>query len=597
MDFLASLVENAYKKSKYHDDHVPFKGQYYWVVSEYKSPIAKMLLKKVNKQLKKDGKEQISDSDILDDIVNSIDKEYKKLIDISTPNGILIVKLSSYFIELNINKLDHEKFIKKEKISKKICIDYSSPNAAKNLHVGHLRSTIIGDVLARLLELKGHNVHRINHLGDVGVHIGMIVHKLSTLKKTEDIEKYMKIEELSNIYTMAKKTYSEDSEFKKNAHNKTVMIQTRHASLYDINEYTETIELYNKIRNISFSAIDKLYERLNIHGLEKVPESSYGKLIPDLVKYLEENNLSKEDEGRVIVDGGGKIPLTVLKSDGGYTYDTTDLAALKYRTENYDTILYVVDNGNAQANHFNILFNFGKKAGWITKEHRVEHVGFGYVLGEDGKILRSRDGGAVKLKELLDESVIKYKKFLKESNTRHNMNVDNEENQDFVNKVAMACVKYADLSFNRLSDYKFNFKKMLSLEGDTAPYILYSLARTNSMYQKAIDEDSSIKDNIDNMIISLDSNEADIKLASWLLNLEHAVEDAYKTLKPNNISSYLYTLCKTYASWFTNTRCLEYDEDNKLKNINYSRLKLNYLTNKAIKFCLMVLGIEEIEFM
>jgi len=594
MEFITCLVENAYKKSKYYDDSVPFRGQYYWITSEYKSPIAKMLLKKVNNQLKKNGMDQVNATDILDDIINSIDTEYKKMIDIVAIKGLLIIKVSSHFIELNINKLNYNKFIKKESISKKICIDYSSPNAAKDLHVGHLRSTIIGDVLARLLELKGHDVHRVNHLGDYGVHIGMIVHKLSTLKKKEDIGKYLNIKELSNIYTMAKKTYLEDSEFKKNAHNKTILIQTHNTSLYDTKEYTETIELYNNIRDISFSAIDKLYKQLNIIGLDKVPESSYGKIIPDLLEYLKKNNLSKEDDGRIIVDGGGKIPLTVLKSDGGYTYDTTDLAALKYRTENYDTILYVVDNGNAQANHFKTLFNFGKKAGWITNKHHVEHIGFGYVLGEDGKILRSRDGGAIKLKELLDESIIKYKKFLKESKTRHDMNKDNDE---FINTVAMACVKYADLSFNRLSDYKFSFKKMLSLEGDTAPYILYSLARTNSMYKKALKEDNTIDSKINNILISLDGNEYDKKLTSWLLNLEYAVDDAYKTLKPNNISSYLYILCKIYASWFTNTRCIEYNSDDTVKTINYSRLKINYLTNKSIKFCLMILGIDEIEFM
>lgn len=333
---------------------------------------------------------------------------------------------------------------------KRVIVDFSSPNIAKEMHVGHLRSTIIGDAISRLLEFCGHDVLRLNHIGDWGTQFGMLIAHLQDKFPSYRTEK-PPLNDLQTFYKDSKVRFDNDEEFKKRAYKCVVELQGGNP------EYRQAWDI---ICSVSRTEFQKIYDRLGVTIIER-GESFYQPYMEILIKELNDGGYLEEDEGRKIMWGMTKtgIPLTMEKSGGGFTYDTSDMAAIRQRTvdEKADWIIYVTDAG--QSTHFKAIFSCAQRVGYLNlAKHRIDHVGFGLVLGEDGKKFKSRSGDTVKLIELLDEGVKRSEAKLIEKGRRDVLT--SEEFNAAKEAVAYGCIKYADLSHNRNSDYVFSFDKV-----------------------------------------------------------------------------------------------------------------------------------------
>ena len=475
--------------------------------------------------------------------------------------------------------------IEKVQPPQKVIVDFSSPNIAKEMHVGHLRSTIIGDSIARILEFRGYDVLRLNHVGDWGTQFGMLIAYLreaypNALTTADALD----LGDLVTLYKKAKARFDEDVEFKKIARNEVVKLQegvvdSRHA--------------WELLCDQSRREFQVIYDLLDIELTER-GESFYNPFLEDIVKELDERGLLEEDAGAkcVFLEGftnkdGDPLPLIVQKSDGGFNYATTDLAALKYRIneDKAERIIYVTDAG--QANHFAAVFQVAKKAGILPENVDVVHVPFGLVLGEDGKRLKTRSGETVKLKDLLDEAVQLARKDLKtrleeESRT---------ESEEFISNVAqvvgISSVKYADLSFKRTTDYVFSYDKMLSLKGNTAPYLLYAYVRPQGISRKGnVDFDCLGSDKI------VLEEESELILAKHLLQLSDVIQEVERDLLPNRLCQYLFELSQKYNQFYDCCPILQAKEPQRT-----SRLILSDLTAKTLKLGLSLLGIPVLERM
>ena len=475
--------------------------------------------------------------------------------------------------------------IEKVQPPQKVIVDFSSPNIAKEMHVGHLRSTIIGDSIARILEFRGYDVLRLNHVGDWGTQFGMLIAYLreaypNALTTADALD----LGDLVTLYKKAKARFDEDVEFKKIARNEVVKLQegvvdSRHA--------------WELLCDQSRREFQVIYDLLDIELTER-GESFYNPFLEDIVKELDERGLLEEDAGAkcVFLEGftnkdGDPLPLIVQKSDGGFNYATTDLAALKYRIneDKAERIIYVTDAG--QANHFAAVFQVAKKAGILPENVDVVHVPFGLVLGEDGKRLKTRSGETVKLKDLLDEAVQLARKDLKtrleeESRT---------ESEEFISNVAqvvgISSVKYADLSFKRTTDYVFSYDKMLSLKGNTAPYLLYAYVRPQGISRKGnVDFDCLGSDKI------VLEEESELILAKHLLQLSDVIQEVERDLLPNRLCQYLFELSQKYNQFYDRCPILQAKEPQRT-----SRLILSDLTAKTLKLGLSLLGIPVLERM
>lgn len=468
-----------------------------------------------------------------------------------------------------------------ETINKKnILVDFSSPNIAKDMHVGHLRSTIIGDTICNLFEEQGHNVYRVNHIGDFGLQFGMIIQQL--FDNYDDFKKSgITISTLQEFYATSKKSFNEDDEFRKKAYQRVVDLQSNNKKV---------VEAWNFIKDVSREAYEGIYNRLNV-TLDEVGESFYQSMIPSIVKELEEKNLLIVEEGRKIIKVAGySVPLTIVKSDGGYTYDTTDLAAIRYRLIELkmDNIYYVVDVG--QSLHFNLVFEIAKMAGWLTTQD-VRHIGFGLVLGENGKRFRSRDGDTVKLIDLLDGSIEKAKEVLQTKET----NLSKNESKKVITNVAYGAIKYADLSTCRTTSYKFSYDRMLSLEGNTAVYLLYAYVRISAIIRKSGDYFINSLQKINNFDIE---TKEEIELCKYIFKFPDIISRVSDNLQFHVLSEYLYNLSKVFHNFFKKCRCIQYENDKKtIKDVNYNRLLLSEMTRRVMAKCFNILNIETLEKM
>ncbi len=471
----------------------------------------------------------------------------------------------------------------------KIVIDFSSPNIAKEMHVGHLRSTIIGDSLARVFEIRGYEVMRLNHVGDWGTQFGMLItHLKDVYPEFLPNSKNIEIRDLVEFYKTSKKRFDNEDEFQERARAEVVKLQ---------NGDPDSISAWKILCIESRKEFDAIYKTLNIK-IEERGESFYNPYLKQVVEELKNKNLSVEDQGAkcVFLDGmtnkeGKKLPLIIQKNDGGFNYATTDLAALKYRFtkspngDGADRIIYVTDQG--QSNHFAGVFQVATKANWIPKDCRVDHVPFGLVQGTDGKKLKTREGKTIKLKDLLTESVIRAKKDLikriKEENRK--------ENDDFIQKtskvIGIGAVKYADLSQNRITNYQFSFDKMLVLNGNTAPYLLYTLVRILGINRK---RGSYSIAKIDQTVFFKEDSEW--KLIKKLLKFDEVVISIEKDLMPNRLCNYLFELCQIFNRFYDQLPILKAES----KTI-FSRLLLCTLTEKTLKLSLDLLGIESLDRM
>jgi arginyl-tRNA synthetase len=429
---------------------------------------------------------------------------------------------------------------------RKAIIDFSSPNIAKEMHVGHLRSTIIGESLSRLLEFFGFEVLRLNHVGDWGTQFGMLIAHLQDKypNYTTDIPP---ISDLQAFYKESKKRFDEDEKFKARAYECVVKLQK-----YDEN----IIKGWNLICDVSRKEFEHIYRELDIKLIER-GESYYQQLMDQVVQEFEEKQLVKTEEGRkLIFPPECQIPLTIVKSDGGYTYDTSDLAALRNRlfTEKGEIVLYVVDSG--QGTHFDGIFSAARQIGWVQAHHRVEHVGFGVVLGEDKKKFKTRSGETVRLRDLLDEGLTRALAKLKEKERDKVLTA--EELSAAQKAVAYGCIKYADLSHNRLNDYIFSFEKMLEDKGNTAVYMLYAYTRIRSIARNAgVGEDQLRQFAQTNALKIEDPKEW--KLAKFILKYPEIMLKTLNDLLLHSICEFMYELASIFSEFYDTCYCIEKD--------------------------------------
>ena len=468
----------------------------------------------------------------------------------------------------------------------KVVVDFSSPNIAKEMHVGHLRSTIIGDAIANVLEFRGYDVLRINHVGDWGTQFGMLIAYLrEAYPEALTTANALDIGDLVSLYKKAKVRFDEDEEFKQTARQEVVKLQAG---------AEDSRRAWKLLCDQSRKEFQVIYDLLDIK-IEERGESFYNPFLEDIVSELEQEGLLEESEGAkcVFLDGftnkdGDPLPLIVQKTDGGFNYATTDLAALKYRVkeDNADRIIYVTDSG--QANHFAGVFQVVKKAGILPDDVEVVHVPFGLVLGEDGKRFKTRSSETVKLKDLLDEAVERAKNDL-ETRLKEE---ERTETPEFINRVSqvvgLSAVKYADLSQNRTSDYKFDYDKMLDLKGNTAPYLLYAYVRPQGISRKGNIDFSRI--DTDTQIVLTEN--AELALAKHILQLEEVIKEVESSLLPNRICLYLFELSQKFNQFYEQCDILNAD-----KPARTSRLILADLTARTIKLGLSLLGIKVLERM
>ncbi|MFT6339899.1 MAG: arginyl-tRNA synthetase [Alcanivorax sp.] len=465
-----------------------------------------------------------------------------------------------------------------------VVVDYSSPNLAKEMHVGHLRSSIIGDAVVRTLEFLGHQVVRQNHVGDWGTQFGMLLAYLEEQKSEEsDTELSRELGDLEGFYRAAKQRFDDSDDFATRARSLVVKLQAGDE---------DCLALWREFNSVSLSHCQAVYDRL---GVSLTPadvrgESAYNDDLARVVSDLDARGLLSEDQGAqcVFMDEfknkeGAPLPVIVQKADGGYLYATTDLAALRYRagTLHADRMLYFVDQ--RQALHFQQMFSLAKRAGFVPEDTELEHMGFGTMNGPDGRPFKTRDGGTVKLIDLLDEAEERAYTLVRDKNP----DLDDQALRTIAHAVGIGAVKYADLSKNRSSDYIFNFEQMLSFEGNTAPYLLYAYTRVASVFRKA---------GLDMAEVSGDfllQEEAEQALAARLVQFGEVLEGVAEKGLPHLLCTYLYDVAGLFSTFYEHCPILSGDNE----ALKQSRLKLAALTARTLKQGMELLGLSPLERM
>ncbi|NQT01976.1 MAG: arginine--tRNA ligase [Planctomycetes bacterium] len=538
---------------------------------------------------------------LAEEVVKNLDlSDICEPVEVAGP-GFINLRLKAEFLAgrlLEINRHIASLGIDETTKQKTIVVDFSSPNIAKQMHVGHLRSTIIGDCICRILECLGHNVIRQNHIGDWGAQFGMLIayslHEEIALKMEEVFGKrpddaFSVITNIEQLYREAKKEYDSDPDFAKLSREYVVALQKREQG---------ALKYWKRIVDISINGCQVIYDQLgaNLSSDDVKGESTYNDSLPEVVDELQKKGLAVESDGAVCVfpDGftnkeGEPLPFIIQKSDGAYLYATTDLAALRYRVKELkaDKIIYVTDS--RQKLHFDMLFAVAKMAGWVSDDIELSHVMFGTVLGEDGTPLKTRSGENVKLKELLDEAVERAKSVVEEKNPE----LSSQEKEQIAKAVGIGAVKYADYSNNRTSDYVFSFDKMLAMDGNTAPYMQYAYARIKSIERKAQGKDVDIEDELAGLDALTLTEPAELDLAKYLIRYGEALQAAVADYRPNYLTAYLYELAQKFSAFYTNCPVLKAGPDKRP-----TRLLLCDLTAKTIRHGLSeLLGIEVVEQM
>lgn len=463
-----------------------------------------------------------------------------------------------------------------------VVVDYSAPNVAKEMHVGHLRSTIIGDAAVRTLEFLGHNVIRANHVGDWGTQFGMLIAWLE--KQQQENAGEMALADLEGFYRDAKKHYDEDEAFAERARSYVVKLQGG-------DEYFR--EMWRKLVDITMSQNQLTYDRLNVTLTrdDVMGESLYNPMLPGIVADLKAKGLAVESEGATVVfldeyknKEGEPMGVIIQKKDGGYLYTTTDIACAKYRYETLhaDRVLYYIDSRQHQ--HLMQAWTIVRKAGYVPDSVPLEHHMFGMMLGKDGKPFKTRAGGTVKLADLLDEALERARRLVAEKNP----DMPADELEKLANAVGIGAVKYADLSKNRTTDYIFDWDNMLAFEGNTAPYMQYAYIRVLSVFRKA-DIDESALANAQVVI----SEDREAQLAARLLQFEETLTVVAREGTPHVMCAYLYDVAGLFSGFYEHCPILS-AENEEIRN---SRLKLAQLTAKTLKLGLDTLGIETVERM
>ena len=524
---------------------------------------------------------KINPRDLAEKVLKNIEpSDMVEKIEIAGP-GFLNIQLKNDWIANQVEKALSSNSLGVEKTAEPqtIVIDYSGPNLAKEMHVGHLRSTIIGDAMAHILTFIGHKVIRQNHVGDWGTQFGMLLTLMEELKESGK-ELSMQLTDLEKFYQTAKIRFDEGADFAETARKNVVKLQAGDA---------EFLKLWQQFIDVSLSHCDDIYQKLNVSLArgDVMAESAYNDDLPNVIDDLDQQGLLTKEQGAQCVfmdEFKGKedkvVPMIVQKSDGGYLYATTDLAALRYRHDKLgmDRGLYFVDA--RQSLHLKQVFTAAKKANFIPNEALLEHMAFGTMMGKDGKPFKTRTGGTVKLIDLLNEAEQRALALV----TEKNPDLDEASRKEIAKTVGIGAVKYADLSRNRTSDYVFNWDTMLSFEGNTAPYLQYAYARIQSIFRKA----GSI--NTDAEVILLESVERE--LAIKLLQISEVIDVVAREGTPNLLCNYLFEVAGKFMSFYESCPIMNSDEQ-----VKHSRLKLAQLTANTLKTGLGLLGIDVLERM
>lgn len=497
--------------------------------------------------------------------------------------GFINIFLDPAFLAANISQaLSAEHLGVAQPQAQTIVVDYSAPNVAKEMHVGHLRSTIIGDAAVRTLEFLGHKVIRANHVGDWGTQFGMLIAWLE--KQQQENAGEMALADLEGFYREAKKHYDEDEAFAERARSYVVKLQGG-------DEYFR--QMWRQLVDITMSQNQITYDRLNVTLTrdDVMGESLYNPMLPGIVADLKAQGLAVESEGATVVfldeyknKDGEPMGVIIQKKDGGYLYTTTDIACAKYRYETLhaDRVLYYIDSRQHQ--HLMQAWTIVRKAGYVPASVPLEHHMFGMMLGKDGKPFKTRAGGTVKLADLLDEALERARRLVAEKNP----DMPADELEKLANAVGIGAVKYADLSKNRTTDYIFDWDNMLAFEGNTAPYMQYAYTRVLSVFRKAeIDERALAAA----PVIITEDREA--QLAARLLQFEETLTVVAREGTPHVMCAYLYDLAGLFSGFYEHCPILS-AESEETRN---SRLKLAQLTAKTLKTGLDTLGIETVERM
>jgi len=473
--------------------------------------------------------------------------------------------------------------VRKAEKSRKVVVDYSAPNVAKEMHVGHLRSTVIGDALVRMLMFVGHDVVRENHVGDWGTPFGMLIEHLVDLGETHAANE-LSVGDLDSFYRSARKKFDESEQFQARSRARVVLLQSGDA---------ETLRLWKLLVAESTRYFQMIYRTLGVllEDSDIMGESAYNNLLPQVVERLGKSKMLTTSDGAEVVFAEGfvnrenqPLPLMIRKTDGGYNYATSDLACVIDRVERLraDLLLYVV--GAPQAQHLQMVATVAKQAGWLSSSHEMLHVSFGSVLGADKKMLKTRSGETVKLDALLSEAVERAAEAVAEKNPE----LSKEAQARIAKMVGIGAVKYADLSTDRIKDYTFDWNRMLSFDGNTAPYLQYAHARICSIFRRAEIDRSSVRG-----VTPAIEHAAERELAMRVLQFDSALWDALEKYSPHRLCTFLYDLATSFSSFYEQCPVLKADDETQ----RLSRLMLCDVTARVLQTGLNVLGIEAPEQM
>lgn len=540
---------------------------------DYQANLAMPLGKRLNKP-PREVAQLVVDKLELGELIEKVEIAGPGFINIHLSNAALARAAAALFADprLGVAPLTHPR---------KVVVDYSSPNVAKEMHVGHLRSTVIGDAIARVLSFQGHDVVRQNHVGDWGTQFGMLIEHLIETGQAEQES----LGDLTKLYKQSKARFDAEPDFAERAKRRVVALQGGDE---------QTLAIWQKLVAQSQNYFASIYSRMSVllEPTDIRGESFYNDKLPGVIDRLETDGVLATSKGArvVFVDGftdrdGEPLPMIVQKSDGGYLYATTDLAAVRYRVDELQAsrIIYVTDARQTQ--HFAMIFKAAQDAGWLGAEATLEHVPFGTVMGEDGKPFKTRDGDVVRLVDLIDEAEARAIAVCKEKNPE----LAGDEAEHVGRAVGLGALKYADLSSDRIKDYRFSWDRMLALDGNTAPYLINAYVRVHGIFRKGeIDFDAFDSD----QVRVQEPNEKALVLR--LMQFGPTVESVADSLEPHRLCNYLYELASGFHRFFESCPVLKADVP---EDVRQGRLALCKLVALTLGQGLDLLGIEVVERM